>query len=85
MIEALLGAAVGSALTLLGVWVRNRKPYLQPLKGEKYFLDGRLVEVEDPRDNWVFIYTPTRQHQRISWRYWRRRARPAASNPGKLL
>lgn len=81
---AALGSLVGTAMMIAAAWLRDRLQGVEPLKGEQYLLDGRLVTVEDPRDYHVWIYTATGQHQGVSRDYWRRRARPAASDPPQL-
>lgn len=85
IMAAACGFMVGTVATLAGVLVRERMQGVEPLKGEMYLLDGRLVTVEDPREYHVWLYTPTGQHQGVRRNYWRRRARPAASAPPRLL
>jgi hypothetical protein len=87
MLPYIIGAAVGSVLTLTASWLRREWRTVRPLIGDAYFLDGRLVHVIGVQlpgavgCNCITIDS----RQRIPWSYWKRRARPAAQEPGRLL
>ena len=89
MLPYIIGAAVGSVLTLTASWLRREWHTVRPLIDEAYFLDGRLVhvigvELSGPF-NPDFNYITIQSGERIPWSYWKRRARLAAQEPGRLL
>lgn len=58
--------------------------WIEPVSGEPYFLDGRLCRVTGCDDSGVYLKIGDGD-AKVSHRYWKRRARPAASEPHKVL
>ena len=89
MIHGLIGALLGSALTFLLGWavltVQHNTRRIEPLMGEQYFLDGRLVTVLSCDHYAVEIRVPDGGRQNIMRGYWHQRSRPAAAEPERLL
>lgn len=84
-----LGALIAALLGWLG-WIqilgmpRPLLGWVEPVPGEEYFLDGRLAVVVDCDEDGVTVEIGIGSIT-VSHRYWRSRARPAATDARRLL